>query len=82
MHWRGTGYMIPPEALAVAMAMAMCFCSTMLWMLPFNRQAMLWHFWLTVAGIAIFWLSFYSARSDRIAVWAMLLTPVAVFLRR
>ena len=78
--WRGTGYVIPPEAVAVAMATAMCFCSTIysLWMLPFNRQAMLWHFWLTVVAIAVFWLSFYSARSERIAVWAMSLTPAAV----
>src|SRR5262249_22152810 len=64
--WRGSGYVLPPEAISIAIATALCFCATVysLWMLPFNRTAMLWHFWLTIIGIAVFWLSFYRASSD------------------
>jgi hypothetical protein len=81
--WRGTGYVMPPEAIAIAMATALCFCATVysLWMLPFSRPAALWHFWLTIFGIAVFWLSFYRMSSgSRAAVWASFLTPLAVIL--
>ena len=84
--WRGTGYVIPPEAISVAMATLLCFCATTysLWMLPFNRGAMLLHFWLTAIGIAVFWFSFLASNStesrSNIAVWAVFLVPVAVLL--
>jgi hypothetical protein len=84
--WRGTGYVIPPEAISIALATALCFCATIysLWMLPFSRTAMLWHFWLTAIGIAVFWLSFYRTGStvsdSRTAVWAVFVTPIVVVL--
>ena len=81
--WRGTGYVIPPDSISIAMATAFCVCATIysLWMLPFNRAAMLWHFWLTVTGIAVFWVSFYRAGSDfRPVIWAVFITPALVLL--
>jgi hypothetical protein len=53
-------------------------------MLPFNRGAVLWHFWLTAIGIVVFWFSFLGSNSaeskSSIAVWAVFLMPVAVLL--
>jgi len=59
--WRGTGYVLPPSTISIALATALCFFATIysLWMLPFSRRAMLWHFWLTSIGIGVFWLAFY-----------------------
>jgi hypothetical protein len=82
--WRGTGYVIPPEAISVAMATLLCFYATAysLWMLPFNRGAMLVHFWLTAIGIAVFWFSFLAPNlmesKSNIAIWTVFLVPIAV----
>jgi len=84
--WRGTGYVLPPSSISVALATALCFFATIysLWMLPFNRTAMLWHFWLTAIGIGVFWLSFYRAGSalpnSRTAIWAVFVSPAVVLL--
>jgi len=63
--WRGTGFVLPPSTISIALATALCFFATIysLWMLPFSRTAMLWHFWLTSIGIGVFWLAFYRAGS-------------------
>jgi hypothetical protein len=86
ISWHGTGYVFPPASISVAQATALYFFATIysLWMLPFNRTAMLWHFWLTIAGITVFWLSFYRAASTlpdwRAAVWAAFISPAVVLL--
>jgi hypothetical protein len=63
--FRDTGYVLPPRTISVGLATALCFLATIysLWMLPFSRTAMLWHFWLTSIGVGVFWLSFYGAGS-------------------
>src|SRR2546426_8252375 len=82
--WRGTGYVFPPGSICIALATALCFFATIysLWMLPFNRTATLWHFWLTSIGIPLFWLSFYRAAStlphSRTAIWTVLVSPAVV----
>jgi len=80
--WRGTGYVLPPGSISVGLATALCFFATIysLWMLPFNRTATLWHFWLTTIGIGVFWLAFYRAPNSRTAVWAAFAAPAAVLL--
>jgi hypothetical protein len=84
--WRDTGYALPPGSIYTALATAFCFFATIysLWMLPFNRTATLWHFWLTTIGIAVFWLSFYRAAStlpdSRTAIWTAFVSPAVVLL--
>jgi hypothetical protein len=84
--WRGTAYVLPPSAISVALATALCFFATIysLWMLPFSRTAILWHFWLTAIGIGVFWLALYRAGSalpnSRTAVWAVFVSPAVVLL--
>lgn len=80
--WRGTGYVLPPGSICVGLATALCFFATIysLWMLPFNRTATLWHFWLTTIGIVVFWLSFYRAPNSRTAIWAAFAAPAVVLL--
>ena len=58
----------------------LCFVASIysLWMLPFNRIAMWWHFWLTTLGIGVFWLAFYRVPSSRTALWAFFAAPVAI----
>lgn len=53
--WRGTGYVVPPSTICIALATVLCFFATVysLWMLPFNRTATLFHFWLTAVGIGV-----------------------------
>ena len=84
--WRSVGYSLPPSSISVALATALCFFAAIysLWMLPFNRTAMLWHFWLTTIGIGIFWLSLYrtgSAPADsRTAAWGVFAALAVVLL--
>jgi hypothetical protein len=86
IRWRGAGYVLPPNSICVALATALCFFATIysLWMLPFNHTAMLWHFWLTTIGIAVFWLAFYQAGSglpnSRTALWAVFVSPAVILL--
>lgn len=79
----------PTEILAsicIALATALCFVAPIysLWMLPFNRTAMLWHFWLATIGIAVFWFSFSQVGSalpnSRTAVWAVFVSAAVVLL--
>ena len=79
--WRGTGYVLPPGSISVGLATLLCFFATIysLWMLPFNRAATLWHFWLTTIGIGVFWMAFYTPNS-RTALWAFFAAPVAVLV--
>ena len=78
--------MLPPSSVCIAQATAFCFFGTIysLWMLPLNRSASLWHFWLTAIGVAVFWFSFYRAAStqpnSRIAIWAVFITPAVTLL--
>jgi hypothetical protein len=84
--WRGTICLLRPSSICVAQATAFCFLATIysLWMLPFNRTASLWHCWLTVIGVAVFWFSFYRAAStqmnSRTAIWAVFITPAVILL--
>lgn len=84
--WRGTGYVIPPSTICIALATVLCFFATVysLWMLPFNRTATLFHFWLTAVGIGVFWLAFYQAGAalpnSRTALWIVFAAPAMVFL--
>jgi hypothetical protein len=86
ISWRGAGYVLPPSTISIALATVLCFFGTIysLWMLPFSRTAMLWHFWLTSIGIGAFWLSFYRAGSalpnSRTVVWAVFVSPAVVLL--
>jgi hypothetical protein len=86
IHWRGNGYVLPPSTISIALATALCFFATIysLWMLPFSRTAMLWHFWLTSIGIGVFWLAFYRAGSalpnSRTALWVVFVSPAVVLL--
>jgi len=61
--WRGTGYVMPPGAISIAIATALCFCATVysLWMLPFGRKAVFWHFWLTMIVLSS-WFRFQRSR--------------------
>ena len=47
--WGGTGYSLPPSFICIVLATMLCFVASVysLWMLPFNRMATWWHFWLT-----------------------------------
>src|SRR5207245_1583431 len=76
--WRGTGYVLPPGSISVGLATALCFFATIysLWMLPFNRTATLWHFWLTTIGIGVFWLAFYRAPNSREGYLGVTTTPM------
>jgi len=84
--WRGTVYVFPPGSICTALATALCLFATIysFWMLPFNRTATLWHFWLTSIGIAVFLLSFYRATStlpySRTALWTFFVSPAVVLL--
>ena len=84
--WRSTAYILPPSSISIAMATALCLFAAIysLWMLPFNRTGILWHFWPTAIGIGVFWLSFYRAGStlphSRTAVWAVFMSPAVVLL--
>ena len=80
--FRGTGYILPPSTIGIGLATALCFVATIysLWMLPFNRAASLFHFWLTAFGIGVFWLAFYRAPNSRTAMWAVFAAPTAVLL--
>jgi hypothetical protein len=84
--WRGAGYVLSPSSICIALATALCFFGTIysLWMLPFNRTATLWHFWLTAFGIGVFWLSFYRAgatlSNPRTAIWGVFAAPAIVLL--
>lgn len=80
--FRGTGYILPPSTIGIGLATALCFVATIysLWMLPFNRAASLFHFWLTAFGIGVFWLAFYRAPNSRTAMWAVFAAPTVVLL--
>jgi hypothetical protein len=86
IRWHGTGYVLQPNSICIALATALCFVATIysLWMLPFNRTAMLWHFWLTTIWIAVFWFSFFQVGSalpnSRTAVWAVFVSAAVVLL--
>lgn len=86
LPWRGTGYVFPPAAVCIAQATALYFFASVysFYMLPFNRAAILWHFWLTSAGIAVFWASFYRVVPSLPALQTALLTlfvsPLVVLL--
>jgi hypothetical protein len=84
--WRGTGYVLPPGTISIALATALCVFATIysLWMLPFSRIAMQWHFWVTSIGIVVFLLAFYRAGSalpdSRTAIWVVFVSPAVVLL--
>jgi hypothetical protein len=61
IHIRDTAYMFPPTSVCVWIATLLCVVASIysLSMLPLNRTAALWHFWLTSVGLGLFWLSFY-----------------------
>jgi hypothetical protein len=61
IHFRGTAYAFSPESVYLVMASFLCFYAFAysLWILPLNRGAGLWHFWLTISAIAVFWVCFY-----------------------
>ena len=86
LPWRGTGYVFPPAAACIAQATALCFFASVysFYMLPFSRTAALWHFWLTDAGIALFWASFYrvvpSLADSRTALLTLFVSPLIALL--
>ena len=61
IHIRDSAYMFPPTSVCVWIAALLCVVASIysLYMLPLNRTAALWHFWLTSVGVGLFWLSFY-----------------------
>ena len=80
--WGSTGYGLPPSFICVVLATMMCFLASIysLWMLPFNRVATWWHFFLTSIGIAVFWVAFYRVPNSRPAVWAVFAAAAAILL--
>lgn len=60
LQWRGNGYLFPVLSPCTAMAVLFCMFSAAysLWMLPINEKAGMWHFWLTSAGVMVYWFSF------------------------
>src|SRR5690349_7514306 len=60
IQFRGAYYVFPPSFAALVMATFLCAFATVysLRVLPFNLKASLWHFWLTVVAIAVFWICF------------------------
>jgi hypothetical protein len=59
---RNTGYGFPPSAVFLVMASVLCFAAAVyaIWPLQMNMKAGIWHYWVTVVGIATFWMCFYS----------------------
>ena len=59
--FRSQGYSFPPESVCVFMATFLCFFAAIysFYLVPMNQTAALWHFWLTVGGICVFWIGFY-----------------------
>jgi hypothetical protein len=55
------GYVFPPSTVFLVMASFLCFFAATysLWPLPLNNKAAAWHYWITTAAIAAFWLCFY-----------------------
>lgn len=60
VQWRGAGYVFPLLSQCTVMAMFFCLFSAAysLFMLPINQKTAMWHFWLTSAGVVVFWFSF------------------------
>jgi len=82
VSWRGAGYVLSPGSISVGLATLFCLFATVysLWMLPFNKTATMWHFWLTTVGIGVFWWAFFRAPTSRTAVWTVFAAPAVVFL--
>lgn len=56
---RDTYYVLPPSLVCLAMAALLALFAGAYSIFPFSPRAAAWHFWLTSASIAVFWLSFY-----------------------
>jgi len=87
---RGTGYVFPPESVAIVVATFLCFFAAIysLSLLPFNVKAGLWHFWITSVGLAFFWICFYlvpvvgsgTSGFGKAAVWGWFVSALIVLL--
>jgi len=55
------GYVFSLASVCVFMAAFLCVFAAIysFWILPMNQKVAMWHFWLTAAGIAIFWFGLY-----------------------
>jgi heme/copper-type cytochrome/quinol oxidase subunit 1 len=70
----GTYYVLPPSLVCLMMAALLAFFAGAYSIFPFSPQAAAWHFWLTGAGIAVFWLSFYlwgASMGERLGTQAL-----------
>jgi len=61
IQFRHTAYAFSYASVFIFMAAFLCVCAAVysFWIIPINQNAGIWHFWLTLAGIVFFWLSFY-----------------------
>ena len=55
------GYIFPVGSVFVFLAALLCVAAAVyaFWLVPMNQKAALWHFWLTAAGIVLFWSGFF-----------------------
>jgi hypothetical protein len=61
IHLHKVAYAFSPSTLYIVMASFLCFFAAVysIWPLSMNVKAATWHYWTTVAGIAVFWGCFY-----------------------
>jgi hypothetical protein len=64
---RQTSYGFAPNTIFLAMAAVLAVSAAMyaFWPLQMNVKAGAWHSWVTVGGIAVFWICFYLFPVDR-----------------
>ena len=64
---RRTSYGFAPDSIFMAMAavLSLSAAAYAFWPLPMNVKAGAWHSWVTVGGIAVFWMCFYLFPVDR-----------------
>jgi hypothetical protein len=86
LRLRGNFYAFQPEVLTLFIATALCFYSAMysVWLLPFSSRAATWHFWVTIVGLVVFWISFYlpifSEPQDRFFIASVTVSFVSGFV--
>jgi heme/copper-type cytochrome/quinol oxidase subunit 1 len=54
-----TYYVLPRSLVCLMMAALLALFAGAYSFLPFRPQVAAWHFWMTGAGVAVYWLSFY-----------------------
>ena len=63
----GSVFAFPPGSVCLVMAALLCLFAAFysFWIFRMNQTAAMWHFWLTVTGITLFWILFYVSSHSR-----------------